>query len=194
MRKASQVRETAETKIKLCLQLDESKNVSIQTGIGFFDHMLTLFAKHGRFGLQVEAEGDVFVDAHHTVEDVGIVLGSCLKEALQNKEGMNRYGAAYVPMDEALGFVAIDISGRSYLVYQGELKNPKLGDFDTELTEEFFRAFAHAANVTLHARILYGSNTHHKIESLFKAFGRALREAVDKNDKIVGVNSTKGLL
>ncbi|CAI8966175.1 MULTISPECIES: imidazoleglycerol-phosphate dehydratase HisB [Bacillus] len=194
MREASQVRGTTETKIKLSLQLDESTNVSIQTGVGFFDHMLTLFAKHGRFGLQIEAEGDVFVDAHHTVEDVGIVLGNCLKEALQNKEGINRYGAAYVPMDEALGFVAIDISGRSYLVFQGELKNPKLGDFDTELTEEFFRAVAHAANITLHARILYGSNTHHKIEALFKAFGRALREAVDKNDKIVGVNSTKGLL
>lgn len=102
-----------------------------------FDHMLTLFARHGRFGLQVEAEGDVFVDAHHTVEDVGIVLGNCLKEALQNKEGINRYGSAYVPMDESLGFVAIDISGRSYIVFQGELTNPKLGDFDTELTEEF---------------------------------------------------------
>ncbi|PEY35133.1 imidazoleglycerol-phosphate dehydratase [Bacillus cereus] len=194
MREASQVRGTTETRIKLSLQLDESTNVSIRTGVGFFDHMLTLFAKHGRFGLQIEAEGDVFVDAHHTVEDVGIVLGNCLKEALQNKEGINRYGAAYVPMDEALGFVAVDISGRSYLVFQGELKNPKLGDFDTELTEEFFRAVAHAANITLHARILYGNNTHHKVEAIFKAFGRALREAVDKNDKIVGVNSTKGLL
>lgn len=137
MRQSSQVRETTETKIKLSLQLDESTNVSVQTGVGFFDHMLTLFARHGRFGLQVEAEGDVFVDAHHTVEDVGIVLGTCLKEALQNKEGINRYGSAYVPMDESLGFVAIDISGRSYIVFQGELTNPKLGDFDTELTEEF---------------------------------------------------------
>lgn len=159
-----------------------------------FDHMLTLFARHGRFGLQVEAEGDVFVDAHHTVEDVGIVLGNCLKEALQNKEGINRYGSAYVPMDESLGFVAIDISGRSYIVFQGELTNPKLGDFDTELTEEFFRAVAHTANITLHARILYGSNTHHKIEALFKAFGRALREAVERNAHITGVNSTKGML
>lgn len=137
MREFSQVRETTETKIKLSLQLDESTNVSVQTGVGFFDHMLTLFARHGRFGLQVEAEGDVFVDAHHTVEDVGIVLGNCLKEALQNKESINRYGSAYVPMDESLGFVAIDISGRSYIVFQGELTNPKLGDFDTELTEEF---------------------------------------------------------
>ncbi|PEX93497.1 imidazoleglycerol-phosphate dehydratase HisB [Bacillus cereus] len=194
MRQSSQVRETTETKIKLSLQLDESTNVSVQTGVGFFDHMLTLFARHGRFGLQVEAEGDVFVDAHHTVEDVGIVLGNCLKEALQNKEGINRYGSAYVPMDESLGFVAIDISGRSYIVFQGELTNPKLGDFDTELTEEFFRAVANAANITLHARILYGSNTHHKIEALFKAFGRALREAVDKNVNITGVNSTKGML
>lgn len=137
MRESSQVRETTETKIKLSLQLDESTNVSVQTGVGFFDHMLTLFARHGRFGLQIEAEGDVFVDAHHTVEDVGIVLGTCLKESLQNKEGINRYGSAYVPMDESLGFVAIDISGRSYIVFQGELTNPKLGDFDTELTEEF---------------------------------------------------------
>ncbi len=145
MRRASQERRTTETKIKLHLQLDESENISIRTGVGFFDHMLTLFAKHGRFGLQIEAVGDMFVDAHHTVEDVGIVLGNCLREVLQNKEGMNRYGATYVPMDEALGFVAIDISGRSYLVFQGELVNPKLGDFDTELTEEFFRAVAHAA-------------------------------------------------
>ena len=152
MRESSQIRETTETKIKLSLQLDEGKNVSVQTGVGFFDHMLTLFARHGRFGLQVEA------------------------------------------MDESLGFVAIDISGRSYIVFQGELTNPKLGDFDTELTEEFFRAVAHTANITLHARILYGSNTHHKIEALFKAFGRALREAVERNAHITGVNSTKGML
>ena len=194
MRESSQIRETTETKIKLSLQLDDGKNVSVRTGVGFFDHMLTLFARHGRFGLQVEAEGDVFVDAHHTVEDVGIVLGNCLKEALHSKEGINRYGSAYVPMDESLGFVAIDISGRSYIVFQGELTNPKLGDFDTELTEEFFRAVAHAANITLHASILYGSNTHHKIEALFKAFGRALREAVERNANITGVNSTKGML
>ena len=115
-----------QTKIKLSLQLDDGKNVSVRTGVGF-DHMLTLFARHGRFGLQVEAEGDVFVDAHHTVEDVGIVLGNCLKEALHSKEGINRYGSAYVPMDESLGFVAIDISGRSYIVFQGELTNRSLG-------------------------------------------------------------------
>lgn len=194
MRAAKQIRETTETKITLSLQLDKSDNVSIETGVGFFDHMLTLFAKHGRFGLQIKADGDVYVDAHHTVEDVGIVLGNCLKEALGNKASINRYGSAYVPMDEALGFVAVDISGRSYLVFQGEFANPKLGDFDTELTEEFFRAIAHAANITLHARVLYGSNTHHKVEALFKSFGRALREAVDYNENIIGVNSTKGML
>lgn len=194
MRVAKQIRETTETKITLSLQLDESDNVSIETGVGFFDHMLTLFARHGRFGLQIKADGDVYVDAHHTVEDVGIVLGNCLKEALGNKASINRYGSSYVPMDEALGFVAVDISGRSYLVFQGEFTNPKLGDFDTELTEEFFRAIAHAANITLHARVLYGSNTHHKVEALFKAFGRALREAVDYNENIIGVNSTKGML
>lgn len=194
MRVATQIRETTETKITLSLRLDESENVSIETGVGFFDHMLMLFARHGRFGLQVKADGDVYVDAHHTVEDVGIVLGNCLKEALGNKGGINRYGSSYVPMDEALGFAAVDISGRAYLVFQGEFTNPKLGDFDTELTEEFFRAVAHAANITLHMRVLYGSNTHHKVEALFKAFGRALREAVDYNEKIIGVNSTKGML
>ncbi|MFI8705652.1 imidazoleglycerol-phosphate dehydratase HisB [Bacillus sp. NPDC077411] len=194
MRAAKQMRSTTETKISVTLQLDGNQEVSIQTGVGFFDHMLTLFAKHGRFGLQIEADGDVYVDAHHTVEDVGIVLGNCLKDALGDKAGINRYGTAYVPMDEALGFVAVDISGRSYLVFHGEFPNPKLGDFDTELAEEFFRAVAHAANITLHARVLYGSNTHHKIEALFKAFGRALRDATEKNEKIIGVNSTKGLL
>ena len=194
MRAAKQMRSTTETKISVALQLDGNQEVSIQTGVGFFDHMLTLFAKHGRFGLQIKADGDVYIDAHHTVEDVGIVLGNCLKEALGDKAGINRYGTAYVPMDEALGFVAVDISGRSYLVFDGEFINPKLGDFDTELAEEFFRAVAHAANITLHVRVLYGSNTHHKIEALFKAFGRALCEATEKNEKIIGVNSTKGLL
>lgn len=194
MRAAKQTRITTETKISVALQLDGDQEVSIQTGVGFFDHMLTLFAKHGRFGLQIEADGDVHIDAHHTVEDVGIVLGNCLKEALGDKAGINRYGTAYVPMDEALGFVTVDISGRSYLVFDGEFTNPKLGDFDTELAEEFFRAVAHAANITLHARVLYGSNTHHKIEALFKAFGRALRDAAEKNEKIIGVNSTKGML
>ncbi|WP_242217132.1 imidazoleglycerol-phosphate dehydratase HisB [Bacillus cereus group sp. BfR-BA-01380] len=194
MRAAKQMRSTAETKISVALQLDGNQEVSIQTGVGFFDHMLTLFAKHGRFGLQIEADGDVYIDAHHTVEDVGIVLGNCLKEALGDKAGINRYGTAYVPMDEALGFVAVDISGRSHLVFNGEFTNPKLGDFDTELAAEFFRAVAHAANITLHARVIYGSNTHHKIEALFKAFGRALCDATEKNEKIIGVNSTKGLL
>ncbi|MGG0238907.1 imidazoleglycerol-phosphate dehydratase HisB [Bacillus rhizoplanae] len=194
MRTAKQTRITTETKISVALQLDGNQEVLIQTGVGFFDHMLTLFAKHGRFGLQIEADGDVHIDAHHTVEDVGIVLGNCLKEALGDKAGINRYGTAYVPMDEALGFVTVDISGRSYLVFDGEFTNPKLGDFDTELAEEFFRAVAHAANITLHARVLYGSNTHHKIEALFKAFGRALRDAAEKNEKILGVNSTKGML
>lgn len=194
MRTAKQTRITTETKISVELQLDGNQEVSIQTGVGFFDHMLTLFAKHGRFGLQIEADGDVHIDAHHTVEDVGIVLGNCLKEALGDKAGINRYGTAYVPMDEALGFVTVDISGRSYLVFDGEFTNPKLGDFDTELAEEFFRAVAHTANITLHARVLYGSNTHHKIEALFKAFGRALHDATEKNEKIIGVNSTKGML
>lgn len=179
MRQSSQVRETTETKIKLSLQLDENTNVSIQTRVGFFDHMLTLFARHGRFGLQVEAEGDVFVDAHHTVEDVGIVLGNCLKEALQNKEGINRYGSAYVPMDESLGFVAIDISGRSYCVFQGELTNPKLGDFDTELTEEFLEQL-HMLPILHYMRAFYTEVIH--ITKL-KHYLKLLVERLEKRSK-----------
>jgi imidazoleglycerol-phosphate dehydratase len=193
-RTAERSRTTTETRIKVSIHLDEQYEPSIQTGVGFFDHMLTLFAKHGRFGLTIEADGDLHIDSHHTVEDVGIVLGSCIQEALGDKKQINRYGTAYVPMDEALGFVSLDISGRPFLVFDAELQNDRLGTFDTELTEEFFRAVSFNAGITLHARVLYGKNTHHKIEALFKAFGRALREAVDLNEKITGVNSTKGML
>ncbi|MHC5376871.1 imidazoleglycerol-phosphate dehydratase HisB [Listeria welshimeri] len=194
MRTATKTRVTAETSIELSINLDSATESTISTGIGFLDHMLTLFAKHSRINLNVKADGDTHVDAHHTVEDVGITLGICLKEALGDKASINRYGSTYVPMDESLGFCALDLSGRSYLVFDVELTNPKLGDFDTELVEEFFQAVAFNTGMNLHLRVLYGKNTHHKIEALFKAFGRALREAITINPEIKGVNSTKGVL
>lgn len=194
MRAAQQTRETAETKIQLTLDLEQQEPVQIETGVGFFDHMLTLLARHGRFSLIVKVEGDLAVDAHHTVEDVGIVLGQCLKIALGDKAGINRYGTSFVPMDEALGRAVLDLSGRAYLVFDATFDNPKLGLFDTELTEEFFQALAFNAQMNLHLAVLYGKNTHHKIEALFKATGRALREAVTFNPEIKGINSTKGTL
>lgn len=194
MRAAQQTRETAETKIQLALDLEQQEPVQIETGVGFFDHMLTLLARHGRFSLIVKVEGDLAVDAHHTVEDVGIVLGQCLKTALGDKAGINRYGTSFVPMDEALGRAVLDLSGRAYLVFDATFDNPKLGLFDTELTEEFFQALAFNAQMNLHLAVLYGKNTHHKIEALFKATGRALREAVTFNPEIKGINSTKGTL
>ncbi|ECL7897252.1 TPA: imidazoleglycerol-phosphate dehydratase HisB [Listeria innocua] len=194
MRSANKTRITGETSIELSINLDSQTESTISTGVGFLDHMLTLFAKHSRITLNVKADGDTYVDAHHTVEDVGITLGICLKEALSDKASINRYGSTYVPMDESLGFCALDLSGRSYLVFDAELTNPKLGDFDTELVEEFFQAVAFNAEMNLHLRVLYGKNTHHKIEALFKAFGRALREAITITPEIKGVNSTKGVL
>ncbi|OJG17732.1 imidazoleglycerol-phosphate dehydratase [Enterococcus canis] len=176
------------------MDLEQQEPVQIETGVGFFDHMLTLLARHGRFSLIVKVEGDLAVDAHHTVEDVGIVLGQCLKIALGDKAGINRYGTSFVPMDEALGRAVLDLSGRAYLVFDATFDNPKLGLFDTELTEEFFQALAFNAQMNLHLAVLYGKNTHHKIEALFKATGRALREAVTFNPEIKGINSTKGTL
>jgi imidazoleglycerol-phosphate dehydratase len=194
MRSAEVTRKTKETQITIKLNLDEQSGISIETGIGFFDHMLTLFAKHGRFGLVVEAHGDLQVDPHHTVEDTGIVLGECFKKALGKKEQIERYGMALVPMDETLSRVCVDLSGRSYLVFQAEFDNPRLGTFETETTEDFFQAFAFSNEMNLHATVLYGRNTHHKIESLFKALGRAMRKAVTINSEIQGVNSTKGVI
>ncbi|MGC6767187.1 imidazoleglycerol-phosphate dehydratase HisB [Enterococcus sp. LJL51] len=194
MRTASLKRTTAETQIELTLNLDQQEPVVIDTGVGFFDHMLTLFARHSRMSLEVKAVGDLDVDSHHTVEDVGIVLGQCLREALGDKAGINRYGTSFVPMDETLGMASLDLSGRSFLVFDAEFDNPKLGAFDTELTEEFFQALAFNVQMNLHLKILHGKNSHHKIESLFKATGRALREAITYNAEIHGVNSTKGTL
>ncbi len=194
MRQASIERNTFETKIKLTVNLDQQEPVEIATGVGFFDHMLTLFARHSRISLLVTVDGDTWVDSHHTVEDVGIVLGQAIREALGKKEGINRYGTSFVPMDETLGMASLDLSGRSYLVFDAHFDNPKLGDFDTELVEEFFQALAFNLQMNLHLKILHGKNRHHKSESLFKATGRALREAITINPEIQGVNSTKGIL
>ncbi|MDR1567387.1 MAG: imidazoleglycerol-phosphate dehydratase HisB [Streptococcaceae bacterium] len=194
MREATIKRNTFETKIKLSLDLDKQEPVEIKTGVGFFDHMLILFARHSRISLIIDVDGDLEVDSHHTVEDVGIVLGQAIKEALGDKAGINRYGTSFVPMDETLGMASLDLSGRSFLVFDAVFDNPKLGSFDTELAEEFFQALAFNLQMNLHLKILHGKNTHHKIESLFKAAGRAIREAITINPEIKGVNSTKGVL
>ncbi|SDB89922.1 imidazoleglycerol-phosphate dehydratase [Pelagirhabdus alkalitolerans] len=194
MRQSKKSRQTSETKIDVSINLDDGADVFIDTGVGFFDHMLTLFARHARISLTVKADGDLYIDSHHTVEDVGIVIGQLIKEALGDKAGINRYGTSYVPMDETLGFVSLDISGRPYLVFDATFDNPKLGQFDVELVQEFLQALMVHAGLTLHARVLYGTNTHHKIEAIFKALGRAFSEAILINPNIKGVNSTKGLI
>jgi imidazoleglycerol-phosphate dehydratase len=194
MRSASKERKTNETLVQVSCHLDDPINVEIDTGVGFFDHMLELFARHGRIGLVVKAKGDLYIDSHHTVEDVGIVLGQVIKASLGDKQGIARYGSAYVPMDETLGFVALDISGRPFLQFDAIFQNPMLGNFDTELVKEFFQAFAFQAGITLHVKVMYGENTHHKIESLFKALGRSLSEAITIDPRIIGVNSTKGII
>ena len=193
-REARLSRETKETAIKAEWKLDGSGRHSIDTTIPFLDHMISLMTVHGLFDLNLKAHGDTQVDFHHTVEDVGICLGKVLRQALGKKEGIRRYGSAFVPMDESLASVHIDLSGRPCLVYDCALRRKKIGNFDTELVKEFFQAFVNNAAMTLHARILYGSNGHHMVESLFKACGRALREAAAKDEKVRGVLSTKGSL
>ena len=194
-RTATVTRTTGETDITITLTLEGSQDIQIDTGIGFLDHMLHLLAKHGRFGLIVKAVGDTYVDAHHTVEDIAITLGQALTKALGDKAGIERYGDAWVPMDEALTQVVIDLSGRPYIVFKGEFTTPVLGgNFETELVEDFFQALSVSGAMTLHVRNEYGRNTHHIIESMFKATGRALRKAVTINPDIVGVNSTKGMI
>lgn len=187
-------RETAETKIALQLNLDGTGKSAIDSGIGFFDHMLNLMTVHGQLDLDLRCDGDLEVDGHHSVEDIGIALGDAFKEAIGDKKGICRYGTFYLPMDESLAFVTLDISGRPFLVYDGGEMAPMVGGFDTELTEEFLRAFAMHAGITLHVKILYGTNTHHKIEAIFKALGHALRQAVSSDPKVTGVPSTKGML
>lgn len=193
MRDGEIQRTTYETDIKLRLNLDGEGKSAIDTGIGFFDHMLTLFARHGALDLRLSVKGDLNVDGHHSVEDTGIVLGQAVSKALGDKAGIKRYGCAYVPMDEALARCVLDISGRGFLVYDApEMAcNPGM---DVMLAEEFFRAFAVNAGITLHISVLYGKNPHHMLEGMFKALGRALREAASMDAKMEGVPSTKGLL
>lgn len=192
MRTAEQSRETRETQISIRLALDGGET-KIQTGIGFFDHMLQAFATHGGFGLQVQVQGDLFVDGHHTVEDTGIVLGRAFRQALGDRSGIARFGSFYVPMDETLAFAAVDVSGRPFLVFQAEFPQQVVGAYDACLTEEFFRAFAMNAELTLHTRVEYGNNSHHMIEAMFKAVAHALRLAVAETTP-GQVLSTKGSL
>ena len=195
MRTAKISRKTAETDIVLTLNLDGKGVSKINSGCGFLDHMLTLFAKHGRFDLEVKCKGDVEVDYHHTTEDIGIALGQAFDKALGDKKGICRYGSFILPMDEALILTAVDLSGRSFLVKELDIKANKVGDFDTELVEEFLLAFTRTANATLHVRQLSGSNAHHIIEGVFKSLARSLKQAVkidaDAKDEIP---STKGVL
>ncbi len=192
-RSATIERETAETQVTVAVDLDGGE-VRTATGIGFLDHMLELLGRHGRLGLRVEARGDLETGAHHTVEDVGIALGQALHAALGDRSGITRYGYMAVPMDEALGMCAIDISGRPLCLFEADLPPVAIAGFDTELTEEFFRAVATNAKLTLHLGTRYGSNAHHMIESCFKAFARALRQAVAIDPGESGVPSTKGTL
>lgn len=194
MKKIKIERETKETDISLMLNLDGTGQANISTSIGFFDHMLDLFVFHGCFDLNLSCKGDLEIDAHHTVEDVGISLGQAFKKGLSENKGIVRYGNAFVPMDETLARAVVDISGRPYLVFDAEFKNPKVGSFDTELVKEFFQGFTNHARINLHLRILYGNNTHHQIEALFKATAVALRQAVQRDPKRKGPASTKGVL
>jgi imidazoleglycerol-phosphate dehydratase len=191
-RSSHQHRETKETKIDLMLDLDGSGEASASTGIPFFDHMLAQLGKHGGWNLRIEAEGDLEIDTHHTIEDVGIVLGTAFKEAVGDKAGVRRFASAVVPLDEALVQVALDLSGRPFLVYEVDPKTEWIGTFDPQLAEEFWRAFAFAADITLHMRSLSGKNGHHIIEASFKGVARSLRDAVKIEG--TGVPSTKGAL
>lgn len=195
MRTAEIARKTAETDITLSLNLDGTGRGEIATGCGFLDHMLTLFARHGRFDLTVHCQGDTFVDDHHTVEDVGICLGDAFAKALGNLGGVNRYGSTILPMDEALILTAVDLSGRGMLCCELDLPTEKVGTFDTQLAEEFFLAFTRRCQCTLHIRQLAGKNSHHIIEGAFKSLGRSLRQAVAIDPALNGeVPSTKGVL
>ncbi len=194
MRKAHIVRNTRETKIVMDLNLDGKGEADISTGIGFFDHMLNSFARHGFFDLTVKVEGDLEVDTHHTIEDTGIVLGMAIREAAGKKEGIKRYGSVILPMDEALILCALDLCGRPYLVYDLTLDREYVGDLETEMIREFFYAVSYAGEMNLHVKQFSGMNNHHIIEGAFKAFGKALDEAVSIDNRIQGVLSTKGSL
>lgn len=187
-------RKTKETDVRMSLTLDGSGNSEVSTGVPFLDHMLELFARHGLFDLEVECKGDLEIDDHHTVEDIAICLGQSLASALGDKAGITRYGSALVPMDEALCRAVIDLSGRSFLVYEVETRRHTIGNFSVELAEHFWRSFSEAARCNLHIDCLRGRNTHHILEGTFKATARALRQAVERDARVVGVLSTKGVL
>ncbi len=194
MRRAEIKRDTFETKITMSIDIDGTGENSISTGIGFFDHMLTHISKHGFMDLDVNAKGDIEVDCHHTIEDVGIVLGKCIAKALGDKKGIKRYGFFILPMDEALILCSMDISGRAYLNFDVTFPTQKCGDMDMEMVEEFFRAVTANAGIDMHIKMLAGKNSHHIAEGVFKAFGKALDMATSYDDRIEGVLSTKGML
>ncbi len=195
MRRCAEVnRITKETKISCRIDLDGSGEAKINTGIGFFDHMLNSFAKHGLVDLELVADGDLEVDNHHTVEDVGIVLGQAIREAIGDKAGINRFGSSFVPLDESLAHCVIDLSGRPYLVFQADFPVERVGSMETETVKEFFYALSYSAMMNINIRIIDGVNAHHMMEAMFKATGRALCEAVGKNPRIKGIPSTKGVI
>lgn len=193
-RNAQQNRKTKETDISLSINIDGTGNAQINTGIGFFDHMLEGFARHGFFDLQVQTDGDLTVDTHHTIEDTGIVLGTAIRKALGDKKGIKRFGSCILPMDETLVLCAIDLSGRPYFSFEGEFTAERVGYMDTEMVREFFYAVSYSAGMNLHMKILDGTNNHHMIEALFKAFGRTLDEATVTDPRIKDIMSTKGSL
>jgi imidazoleglycerol-phosphate dehydratase len=193
-RQANIDRKTTETDIRLSLSVDGNGSCDATTGIGFFDHMLTALARHGQFDISVKCEGDLEVDAHHTVEDIGICLGQAIGEALGDKTGITRFGSAYIPMDEALARAAVDFSGRPYLVFNATFEEEMIGAFPSALTEEFFRSVADHARINLHVDLIRGSNAHHGVEAIFKAVARAIRVAVAIDPTVKGIPSTKGVL
>lgn len=193
-RSADYFRKTKETDISLSLKLDGTGTSTISTGIGFFDHMLEGFARHGLFDLKVNVEGDLAVDCHHTIEDTGIVLGNAIRKAVGDKKGLKRYGSCMLPMDETLVLCAIDLSGRPYLVFDGEFTTDRVGYMDTEMVKEFFYAISYTAGMNLHIKVLSGGNNHHMIEAMFKAFAKALDEATQMDPRITDILSTKGTL
>lgn len=195
MRSAFRERKTRETDIKIKFGIDGTGKIDLDTGVGFLDHMLELFAKHGQFDLEVKCNGDLQVDAHHTVEDIGIALGECLREALGDKKGINRYGSFYLPMDESLALVAIDLGGRTYLHFEAPIPSPMLGTMASELVKEFFFAFSRAANMNIHIKLIHGENSHHIAEAIFKGFARALDHATIIDERIKNIiPSTKGMI
>ena len=193
-RRACCKRETKETQIEITLDIDGTGKYNVHTGIGFFDHMLEGFSKHGFFDLHMECDGDLQVDSHHTIEDCGIVLGDAIKKALGDKSGIKRFGSCILPMDETLVLCAVDLSGRPYLVFDGEFTMERLGTLDTEMIREFFYAVSYSAGMNLHIKVLSPGNNHHMAEAMFKAFARALDEAVSHDPRVKGILSTKGSL